>query len=1117
MFMKSSFLRQFRKEETALHPVGFSEPSQIDSKKPSSLIWKGLEDGNASSTCDLDDDDYFESDHFMSSNEANLSTPSKTNWNDNKWSKMLKFGDESKKRDLVPFTPESPKISNLRNTSQKFHVNKTIISPDNFDQARPQSPIDDLGVPKKAPESPMLNFLSKKPSASFMQSPDAHNVSTSSEDSVYFHRASKVCQDYTGEAKTHLDKVHDKPVTEFSVEDKSDTLCDNLKFLYKRLRQEAENLETWKCCTMSKLEEKCLDLQSYESLVENLRRANLELQMNMETVSLKYKDELAVREKLSEQFSTIKQQCTTLELKAEKLMEANLIIASKFCQSEIVNNSLLSIFKTIKDNLIEQSNKCLDKFKESEKLVTGKILDLETLQESYIVMDEKNKLLQDELLHWRQKHHSDVIQLQTEIDQLSTENIELKELEKTLMCTNEKNLSLIKRLQDAIAKEKINGENAEQMLKNNSKENDELRDLVTQIRDKNLYVLEMFNTLNKKFILLENQTTTLRSHFKCFTNKIGNMIAKLNSFQVQQENSKEEMVIDLKDKQQNIKKLAQKIDERSIVIHKFESSLYQTCVNLVMESEILKIDRENLVNLNRKVFELEKEIEFYHMSENALRDALKKCQTQNEKLQIINDSLHTQLNCESRNCTKANENYLKAEALVKHLEEIARSNQNEMKDLTEKARAIEKELKEERHNSSKVKETLEFHEKKFYELKMSSEKNQQALDLARMQIKEKEEHHEELKRQLVNLNQEKEKSILKQIQLTNNINDVTIQLEYSRQEIGQQKLREKLIQEQNQRLENEKTELQKQNESITDELLSLKERLNQQADEIKQKQDEVESLKGIIDLKNIESSKSRRKVDKKLNESMNLIQKLREQTKELSQEKKEILKKHMIKEQELKKLEVKAINQEKELIEANDEKQRLYEELKRMKQDQIERETILAENNRELLKLRSIEKEYQEFQHQIYANSPPVSTQLPKEIHEKVTQTPKSPALSLKLDNLNMTETPTKTPKSILKQPGSATKRRRVFFASPDYESMVNNEEEPGYQKQEFEFPLFRKVSPSTMNTPKIQNLQTLDKVTNIRKTPRKTGRQITEECYKMDTEKSWFDCEQIFGYGAED
>ncbi|VDO59580.1 unnamed protein product [Schistosoma margrebowiei] len=234
---------------------------------------------------------------------------------------------------------------------------------------------------------------------------------------------------------------------------------------------------------------------------------------------------------------------------------------------------------------------------------------------------------------------------------------------------------------------------------------------------------------------------------------------------------------------------------------------------------------------------MEKEIEFYHISENALRDALKKCQIQNEKLQ-----------------------------------EKACSNQNEIKDLTERAKAIEKELQEEKYylkmnfkyhfrlNCSKVKETLEVYEKKFHELKMSNEKNQQALDQARIQIKEKEEYHEELKRQLVNLNQEKEKSILKQIQLTNNINDVTIQLEYSRQEIGQQKLREKHIQEQNQRLENHKIELQKQNESITDELLSLKERFNQQADEIKQKQDEVESLKEIIDLKNIENSKSSKKV-----------------------------------------------------------------------------------------------------------------------------------------------------------------------------------------------------------------------------------------------------------------
>lgn len=100
------------------------------------------------------------------------------------------------------------------------------------------------------------------------------------------------------------------------------------------------------------------------------------------------------------------------------------------------------------------------------------------------------------------------------------------------------------------------------MLKNNSKETDELRDLVEKIRDKNVYVLEMLNTLNKKFIHFENQTTTLRSHFKRFTNRIENMIANLTSFQIRQGNDREEMVINLKDEQQNIKKLVQKMNER---------------------------------------------------------------------------------------------------------------------------------------------------------------------------------------------------------------------------------------------------------------------------------------------------------------------------------------------------------------------------------------------------------------------------------------------------------------------------------------------------------------------------------------------------------------------------
>ncbi|KAK4476150.1 hypothetical protein MN116_001367 [Schistosoma mekongi] len=567
------------------------------------------------------------------------------------------------------------------------------------------------------------------------------------------------------------------------------------------------------------------------------------------------------------------------------------------------------------------------------------------------------------------------------------------------------------------------------MMETNFKETEEFRELFVEFREQSLCKLKFIKIFSKKLNFLENQITTSQNNFRCFTKKISNMITKLYSFQERQNSSNEEIIVSLKTEKQNIRKLVQKVNE------------------------------------SKKITELEKEIEISHTKQSVLNDALQKLQDKNENLKFDNDSLHAQLSCESQKYNIAHENCLKSEHLVANLQEEIRENQIKIKSLEERLRSTGKELEEEKLNCSKVKEMLKFRENKLSELKLSNEENQKALDLVYTQIKEKEEQQEELKRQLIAANQEKERSSLKQIQLTHNINDVTIQLEYSRQEIGQQKIREKIMQEQNQRLESAKIELQKQNESMVDELLSLKERLDQQANEIKQKQDDIESLREIIDLKNIENSKSNKKVDKKLSESLNLIQKFREQIKELNQEKVFYFT-----------LKFYLLLCEKELREADDEKQRLHEEIRRMEQNQNEQETTLAENSRELLKLRSIEKEYQEFKHQIYANSPPASTQLPKEIHEKVTQTPKSPALSLKLSDLNMIETPTKTPKGILKQPGSATKRRRVFFAYPDYEGKTNDHKEMTCQNEGFESPMFKKTSPYMTNTPKIHNLQTLEK-----------------------------------------
>ncbi|VDP96483.1 unnamed protein product [Trichobilharzia regenti] len=110
------------------------------------------------------------------------------------------------------------------------------------------------------------------------------------------------------------------------------------------------------------------------------------------------------------------------------------------------------------------------------------------------------------------------------------------------------------------------------------------------------------------------------------------------------------------------------------------------------------------------------------------------------------------------------------------------------------------------------------------------------------------------------LNQEKQEHILKEMQLSNNINNLTMQLEYSQQEVGQQKLREKSIQEQNQRLETMKNQLQKQTDDLTNEILSLKEKLNQKDLELKQKQDDIDSLKKTIDVNTMESSEGNKEL-----------------------------------------------------------------------------------------------------------------------------------------------------------------------------------------------------------------------------------------------------------------
>nr|CAH8857155.1 unnamed protein product [Trichobilharzia regenti] len=319
------------------------------------------------------------------------------------------------------------------------------------------------------------------------------------------------------------------------------------------------------------------------------------------------------------------------------------------------------------------------------------------------------------------------------------------------------------------------------------------------------------------------------------------------------------------------------------------------------------------------------------------------------------------------------------------------------------------------------------------------------------------------------------------MQLSNNINNLTMQLEYSQQEVGQQKLREKSIQEQNQRLETMKNQLQKQTDDLTNEILSLKEKLNQKDLELKQKQDDIDSLKKTIDVNTMESSEGNKELVKKLNESLNLIDQIGEQTMQVNRNKMEILKKQAITEEEIKKLKAKTADQERELTESHDENERLRGEMGKMKEKDAKQERILAENNRELVKLRAIEREYREFQHQIYSNSPPISTQLPGVIPAKVTPAPGSPASSLELDGLGMNEITATTPNSILRQPGAGIKRRRVSFAPVKYEAPDTTiQADRGASDdtdEEYALTPTGETSPSFMNPSGNSELQTLEQI----------------------------------------
>ncbi|KAL5103808.1 Laminin subunit alpha-2 [Taenia crassiceps] len=344
-------------------------------------------------------------------------------------------------------------------------------------------------------------------------------------------------------------------------------------------------------------------------------------------------------------------------------------------------------------------------------------------------------------------------------------------------------------------------------------------------------------------------------------------------------------------------------------------------------------------------------------------------------------------------------------------------------------------------------------------------------------------------------------------------------------------------------------------EEVRAELLGAVEQQQQESDRVlRQKEKEIGSLKETLAALQKEADKSSKKIERRLTDNVAHVEKLKDQLKETVQEKKDLSKQLTASKQKMMKLE-KEFDEKKALLSEMEEKvENLDTELTNLSNEKAKLTAALSTKDAELERLRYIEAEFLDFKHSIMNNSPPCSTQIPKPIEAEVQRTPHSPLLSEKFNHMVLLKTPQKTPKSILKQPGSECKRRRVLLISPEktpphrgcFEVESEPEDEAGTGLKTVETnsetcpveaqPPFKPAPPRTPNIRGTPQTRTA----NIRKTPGSSsggrgpptntrpstrlggvkGPTATTGAARVATPvaaSSWFDSDETFGLNTEE
>ncbi|KAG5442864.1 hypothetical protein CSKR_105188 [Clonorchis sinensis] len=1106
MLMKTNLFKQFRKDTEMLKASAATERTFSRAPVKETLLWGGLDDTSGSNSCDMDEeDDYFPSNSFMLESSNSLTD----SLHDCEWPK----------RNNTP-TNFSKLTTNIRMRVASFP--QRDVQAAQLDANL--SGIQKSPPPSKRPAasaSPMVKFLKNFKEEDKLRSPDTvgkvdedvtspciQSDVSSTEPGTPDHR-SPIINTHNDE-KLELENVHD------------DT---KLVMLYKTLKSELDRTRRWKVAAELTLNEKNTELSRAESTIENLRKSNLELQMNLENVSLKYKNELEIRNKIGEKMISVERMTTCLRDKFSRVNEMKNEVCENNTDMKQKYFELKNLYEILHKDLTQHSTHCTrqrEALEEKAKENFEYIKNLETEIEKYKeIMDTVFEQHNTE----RQQMDKELMCLMREIDFLSTETVEQKIINSKLINDSTRDREYIEKKEQYIRVLEEAKKFLEEQLEEQTRR---LLDAEKKLEVAERLLGEKESEIAKSRELNEEKTLQIN----ILTTELSNLQDEVKLAQSELGEFRQQATLEKSILKENIQVLKSEVmdvlkllKERDGVNATTENTICDIKNEIILLTEIKKLDEANLMRQVEEITQLKQELRDVLNAKSDLKTKhddiwikFHEAKAECEHLRIKEERMEQQLQTEKSSVAKS---VLKKE-----------ETETKLRAANEELRLLQNRLLQNEEEVKQLKTNCRDYLKQNQELQVANEDEKRNKELAEQKvasltktIKDKEEEIRHLSNRVTALDKAMESGTTKTSQLCQNISDLTLQLEYARQELTAQRMKEKSLQDQISKKDHEKSELMDKNDRAIRELSEKHEKLRLQLEEqIQRKTEELATMQKMLDAKRNDSTIGTKRAEKKLSDATNHIEKLKSQLKELNAEKKELAKKLSAQEQEMSSME-KELKEQKHQQELREKE---HEELvsiveKLNAQLELNNQKMMT-SEKEIARLQKTESEFKEFQRQLYMNSPPASTQLPPDISATVTQTPKSPALSLRLNSMTIMKTPQKTPRSILKQPGSACKRRRVLFAQPSDNKISNTvsvtdiDSDDGLLSQD----LLEATPPCPNKTPDIRSksIQSLERTSNIRKTPCKKGPTFSESKSKSSSVKTsvnWFESDQLFGMGLED